>query len=53
MTSFLKFRVLTSHITLIVSYLSLLERQNFPAPLKIEQTLCHRQGIVVAQFFLP
>ena len=43
-TSVMKFRVLslTSCLTLPVSYLSPLARQNFPALLKIEQSLSHR-----------
>ena len=42
MMSLIKFRVLTSFLTLRVSCLSLWSRQNFLAPLKIEQTLSHR-----------
>ena len=42
MTSILKFRVLTSCLTSRVSCFSPWARQNFPAPLKIEQTLSHR-----------
>ena len=41
-TSLLKFRVLISCLTLRVSCLSPLSRQNLPAPLKIEHTLSHR-----------
>ena len=41
-TLFLKFRVLTSLLTSRVSCPSPWARQNFPAPLKIEQALSHR-----------
>ena len=41
-TSLLKVRILTSLLTSGVSCLSTLARQNFPALLKIEQTLSHR-----------
>ena len=41
-TSLMKFRVMTSHLTSRVSCLSPWARQNFPAPLKLEQTLSHR-----------
>ena len=48
----MKLRVLMSLLRLHVSCLNPWARQTFPAPLKIEQTLSHRQEIVVLVFVL-
>ena len=53
-TSLMKFRALTTLLTSGVSYISPWAKHNFPAPLKIEQTLSHRpENIFFVLLLLP